>query len=133
MRYWRPAFVELVVNVVINVVTALAEVVDAQHPHFLLRRRLVFTAPPGVDDRIPAFVLGLLDVFTARTVTAFATHVFQQRRVLLVAETRFVTETDRVTDDALGIMLPQRRLFGLHQRIEGVRMLRLFPHVIGFA
>src|SRR5262249_35751449 len=126
-----PALVELVVNVVVEVVAAVAEVVHTLLPFLLLDLRLALRRPPGGEDGVPALVIGLLDVLAGRAMTALAAAVLQVRRLLLATVARLVAEADRMTDDALRVVLAQRRLLRVRQRLEGVRVLRLLPNVVG--
>src|SRR5262249_57874106 len=93
-------------------------------------RLLVLLGPPRVQQRVPAGVLGVLDVLAGRAVAALAADVLQVRRVPLVAVARLVGEADRVADDALAVVLAQRRPGRLDQALVGVAVLGLPAHVV---
>src|SRR5439155_24814416 len=104
-----PALLKLELHVVVDVVTLDAKIVDAQHALPALILRLLFLAFPGVQDVPPLRIFRVLDVRTGGPVAALTADVLQMGRVTLVLEARIIREADRVTDDALAIVLAQRR------------------------
>src|SRR5262249_23625622 len=128
----RPLQVELPVDVVVLVVALLAHpLVQRQDALGLGLVGLVGRGLPGVEQLPPLRVVLVLHVPAAGAVAALTAHLLQVRRLLLVGEAALVGEAGDVADDALAVVLPQRRPLRVHQRLVGVGVARILPDLVG--